>query len=153
MDYEKDDTEFIVKPQNENCKSDKMTIFVGVIYAYKGLLLVSLNMNMSPALTVVSSQFKEMIKLMKILWFWKLYQKSFYKLVPKSSQTCRMYIKHYYYRPERSYFIPLTSALLSQTVKCLPFFLLVFSVRKIPSYFSVFITLSYHIICFYEFQF
>ena len=41
MDYEKDDTEFIVKPQNENCKSDKMTIFVGVIYAYKGLLLVS----------------------------------------------------------------------------------------------------------------
>ena len=44
-----------------------MTIFVGVIYAYKGLLLVSLNMNMSPAPTVVSSQFKEMIKLMKIL--------------------------------------------------------------------------------------
>ena len=41
VDYEKDDTEFIVKPQNENCKSDKMTIFVGVIYAYKGLLLVS----------------------------------------------------------------------------------------------------------------
>lgn len=45
VDYEKDDTEFIVKPQNENCKSDKMTIFVGVIYAYKGLLLVSLNLN------------------------------------------------------------------------------------------------------------
>ena len=43
VDYEKDDTEFIVKPQNENCKSDKMTIFVGVIYAYKGLLLVSIN--------------------------------------------------------------------------------------------------------------
>ena len=37
---------------------------------------------------------------MKILWFRKLYQKSFYKLVPKSSQTCRMYIKHYY-RGER----------------------------------------------------
>ena len=45
VNYEKDDTEFIVKPQNENCKSDKMTIFVGVIYAYKGLLLVSLNLN------------------------------------------------------------------------------------------------------------
>ena len=41
-----------------------MTIFVGVIYAYKGLLLVSLNLNLSP---VVSSQLKEMIKLMKIL--------------------------------------------------------------------------------------
>ena len=41
MVTEKDDTEFIVIPRNENCKSDKMTIFVGVIYAYKGLLLVS----------------------------------------------------------------------------------------------------------------
>ena len=37
---DKDDTEFIVIPRNENCKSDKMTIFVGVIYSYKGLLLV-----------------------------------------------------------------------------------------------------------------
>jgi len=37
---DKDDTEFIVIPRNENCKSDKMTIFVGVIYAYKGLLLL-----------------------------------------------------------------------------------------------------------------
>ena len=41
VNYEKDDTEFIVIPRNENCKSDKMSIFVGVIYAYKGLLLVS----------------------------------------------------------------------------------------------------------------
>ena len=41
VNYEKDDTEFIVIPRNENCKSDKMTIFIGVIYAYKGLLLVS----------------------------------------------------------------------------------------------------------------
>ena len=40
---EKDDSEFIVIPRNENCKSDKMTVFVGVIYAYKGLLLVSKN--------------------------------------------------------------------------------------------------------------
>jgi len=37
---DKDDTEFIVIPKNENCKSNKMTIFVGVIYAYKGLLLL-----------------------------------------------------------------------------------------------------------------
>lgn len=42
VNYEKDDTEFIVIPRNENCKSDKMSIFVGVIYAYKGLLLVSI---------------------------------------------------------------------------------------------------------------
>ena len=41
VNYEKDDTEFIVIPRNENCKSDKMSIFVGIIYAYKGLLLVS----------------------------------------------------------------------------------------------------------------
>jgi len=39
VDYE-NDSEFIVIPRNENCKSDKMTIFVGVIYAYKGLLLL-----------------------------------------------------------------------------------------------------------------
>ena len=31
----------IIIPENEYCKSHKMTVFVGCIYAYKGLLMVS----------------------------------------------------------------------------------------------------------------
>ena len=59
VNYEKDDTEFIVIPRNENCKSDKMSIFVGVIYAYKGLLLVSIRRSSFPLLLQLSvkSQF------------------------------------------------------------------------------------------------
>ena len=30
-----------IRPQNEYCQSNHMTIFVGSIYAYKGLLMVS----------------------------------------------------------------------------------------------------------------
>ena len=35
------DADFIIIPQNEMCKSHRMNVFIGVIYAYKGLLLVS----------------------------------------------------------------------------------------------------------------
>ena len=35
------DADFIIIPQNEMCKSYRMNVFIGVIYAYKGLLLVS----------------------------------------------------------------------------------------------------------------
>ena len=31
----------LIVRENEYCKSEKVTIFIGVIYAYKGLLLVS----------------------------------------------------------------------------------------------------------------
>lgn len=31
----------LIVRENEYCKSEKVTIFMGVIYAYKGLLLVS----------------------------------------------------------------------------------------------------------------
>lgn len=32
--------ERVVVQENEYCQSNKITIFIGVIYAYKGLLLV-----------------------------------------------------------------------------------------------------------------
>ena len=35
------DADISIIPQNEMCKSDRMNVFIGVIYAYKGLLLVS----------------------------------------------------------------------------------------------------------------
>jgi len=34
------DADFIIIPQNEMCKSHRMNVFIGVIYAYKGLLLL-----------------------------------------------------------------------------------------------------------------
>lgn len=33
--------DILIIPENEYCQSEKMTIFVGSIYAYKGLLMVS----------------------------------------------------------------------------------------------------------------
>jgi len=33
--------DIIIIPENEYCQSNRMTIFVGSIYAYKGLLMVS----------------------------------------------------------------------------------------------------------------
>ena len=32
--------DILIIPENEYCQSEKMTIFVGSIYAYKGLLMV-----------------------------------------------------------------------------------------------------------------
>lgn len=34
--------DILIIPENEYCQSEKMTIFVGSIYAYKGLLMVSI---------------------------------------------------------------------------------------------------------------
>lgn len=33
--------DIVIVQENEYCQSERMTIFIGVIYAYKGLLLVS----------------------------------------------------------------------------------------------------------------
>lgn len=36
--------DIIIIPENEYCASERMTIFVGSIYAYKGLLMVNLTL-------------------------------------------------------------------------------------------------------------
>ena len=37
--------DIVIVQENEYCQSERMTIFIGIIYAYKGLLLVSIQID------------------------------------------------------------------------------------------------------------